>query len=159
MKQLAFSLIVICASVFINSANPVGAQQFDVQERFDPAQTLGFIESFVDRANCTPICGNPTCCIAFEQRVVTHVSKQSFDEFRQRVQAAGLSIQQFVSAATSDNNLYLEMGFEPVTDIAKAEADAQFLMSEAQELGISLACTPCCSPCGDTVCCGGCWSF
>lgn len=159
MKQLLGSLIFVFAGVFILSANPVGAQQVDVEDRFDPAQTLEFITGMIDRANCTPICGNPTCCIAFEQQVVTHVSKLSFDEFKQRVRYLGFSVSEFMSAAASDNSLYSEVDLQPVTDISEASAEAEWLMAEAQAIGVPLKCTVCCKACGDTVCCGGCWGF
>ena len=159
MKRLVGALVLVCASVFVMSANPVVAQQINVEDRFDPAQTLEFVQGMVTRANCTPICGNPTCCIAFEQQIPTHVGLLSFEEFQTRVQDLGLSIHQFASAVESDDSLYSTVGLQPVTDPVEASSEAAWLMNRAQDMGINLSCRVCCNQCGSLVCCGGCWTF
>lgn len=155
MRRLGPLFFVFLAFICTNSF----AQEFDLEDRFDPIHTLEFIERSIARASCTPICGTPTCCIAFEQRVVTHVSDRSFDEFSQFVQSFGFSVPEMIAAAATDNSLYDQMNLMAVTDLADAEANSDFLMNSAQALGADLSCSACCYPCGGRTCCGGCWTF
>lgn len=78
------------------------------------------------------ICGTPTCCIAFQQHTVTHISEQSLDEFQQHAQSNGLSITGFIGKAVADNSLFSQMNLNPVTDFDEAKAKVDSLMSEVQ---------------------------
>ena len=148
---LAISLIFLSTASF--------GQEFDLEERFDQAHTLDFLEVTIAQAGCTPICGTPTCCIAFQQRIVTHVGEQRFDEFSQHVQSFGFSVTEMIAAAATDSGLYDQMKLKPVTDTNIAASKAHELMIGAEALGADLSCSACCYPCGGRTCCGGCWSF
>lgn len=160
LGSMARSLILVCACAIACFSLPAAAQRFEVQERFDPVLTLDFVTTIVDRANCTPICGNPTCCISFQLRAITHVGDRRFESFRDGVRdTLGYSVSDFAAAAALDDQLYFAYGFSPVTDLDVFSDQAEWLMQEARTRNIFLACRPCCVPCGNTVCCGGCWTF
>ena len=61
MKSI--SLILVLIQVIV--ALPAYAQQSSIND----SEILRKIEELGLKANCTPICGNPTCCIALQREV------------------------------------------------------------------------------------------
>lgn len=155
LRLLRTAVLLSVVSLLL-SASPVRAQDFDIKERFDPSHTLEFIQNLVKTADCTPLCGNPVCCIAFEQKIVTHVGDFSSEEFDQRLKRLNTSRQAFVHAAQSAEKLYSQVDLKPCADPGETSQKADQLIEAAAELDMEMKCYPCCYPCGTRTCCGVC---
>ncbi|WP_306025061.1 hypothetical protein [Oceaniradius stylonematis] len=135
------------------------AQDQDMIETFDPDVTIGYIEETIARSNCTPICGNPVCCIAMELRFAKHVGEGDVQGLEARISRIAPSMSAFLQAADDDPSLFEEVELTPIVDLEEfAEAEAS-LMNSAQSIGVDMECSTCCFQCGSKVCCGGCWTF
>jgi hypothetical protein len=145
--------------LFFGSAAMAQSDGVETIETFDPNAAISFIEETIARTDCTPICGNPVCCIAMELRFAKHVGDGDMRALEERIGAVAPSMSAFLQAADDDASLYEEAGLTPIVDLDEfAEAEAS-LMSSAQSIGVDMKCDTCCFQCGSKVCCGGCWTF
>ena len=154
--RLLRSVVLLSVVSLLLSASPVHAQDHDIEERFNPSHALEFIQNLAKTADCTPLCGNPVCCIAFQQKIVTHVGDFSLEEFDQRLQGVGYSREKFLHAAQADENLYSQVDLEPCVDPGETSQKVDQLIEAAAELDMEMKCYPCCYPCGTLTCCGVC---
>lgn len=155
MKSLLSFVMVILVGLV-----PALADGHDTIDTFDPSLTADFIVKTVARTDCTPICGNPVCCIAMQLRFAKYAGKGSVEELRDQVTTLAPDLSTFLAAADEDPSLYEKVGLAPIVDLDEFAEAEQVLMSAVQpSIGVDMECSTCCFNCGGKVCCGGCWTF
>ena len=145
--------------LLVGSTVLVFADEHERIGAFDPVATFEYIQETVERTNCTPICGSPTCCIAIELRFPKYVGEGDMNALEMRMGQTGYDIAGFLQAAEIDETLYSDVELTPIVDLDEFADAETTLMQEVQSIGVDMDCSPCCYNCGGKVCCGGCWTF
>ncbi len=134
------------------------AQSLVEPNEFDPEATIAAYQDLIQRTDCTPICGNPTCCIAVSLRVTVFEADIPLDAANSITNGAvgsGELAAELMETGSTDWAVPLSQALDLDTAL---DLQSRF-MALAEEALLETSCYSCCYACGQKVCCGMCWDF
>ena len=127
----------------------------------DSAKSI--VDSLIAGTNCTPICGNPTCCIAASLNSPVYTSDVDWVTFISLAQNLGVNPyslpDDFLLDQVKYQQLISDLRLQQKIEMSAFSSEGEALMSYSQGIGIAAKCSTCCYSCGAGTCCGGCWTF
>ena len=146
MKNLILYIFILFPTLAISQDSNIDNH---IVENILELQELIYEDSY----GCTELCGNPTCCIAVEFKMVTDIVQADYDEIKKSLNDNNIEMNQFLE----NFKIVRDLGFE-----VNGVLDEETVMKLQNQLmeKTTMACKPDCFLCSErTTCCGFTWSF